>query len=204
MGREQLGNIRILGELLQHQVHGNTRPLDHGLSRQNPWVRNNAFVVKSLIFFHIQAIIAYRGKGTSRLSVSRSSVQVSIRTCESTTVPQSQAARPGGTGPASALRFLILSCGRFSFGRRFALPLRLCGCCCMWLFSLFMYSFCFRLRRCVTIGACPLRYRGAFSQGRVFWTTCRRRSVVARAVSGWVRGIPCFSGMNGIKPCLPR
>ncbi len=39
---------------------------------------------------------------------------------------------------------------------------------------------------------CPRRYAGAFSHGRVAWTTCRRCSVVARAARGWVRGMPYF------------
>jgi hypothetical protein len=61
MGREELGDIRVLSQLLQHQVYGDTRPLDHGLSRQNPWVCDDAFLIEWLIFFHIQVIIAYRG-----------------------------------------------------------------------------------------------------------------------------------------------
>jgi hypothetical protein len=52
MGSEQLADIRIMGELLQHQVHGDARPLDNRLSRQNPWVSNDSFPVKSLIFLH--------------------------------------------------------------------------------------------------------------------------------------------------------
>ena len=70
MGSEKLGNVRIMGELFKHQIHGNPCSPNNGLSRQNAWVRNNAFVVKSRVCFHIQIIIAYRGKGISRLSVS--------------------------------------------------------------------------------------------------------------------------------------
>ena len=62
MGSEQLGDIRVMGELLQHQIHGDARPLDNWLSRQNPWVRDDSFSVKSLIFLHILLIIiAYPG-----------------------------------------------------------------------------------------------------------------------------------------------
>src|SRR5262245_50611334 len=51
-----------MGELFQHQVNGNARPLDYRLSRQNPWVCDNALLVQLLFFFHSQVIIAYRGK----------------------------------------------------------------------------------------------------------------------------------------------
>src|SRR5712691_7491055 len=50
-----------MGELFQHQVYADARPLDHWLSRQYPWVGDNSFLIKSLIFFHIPGIIAYRG-----------------------------------------------------------------------------------------------------------------------------------------------
>src|SRR5215510_8901307 len=50
-----------MGELFQHQVHADTGPLDYGLSRQYPWVGDNAFLVQSLIFFHSQGIISHRG-----------------------------------------------------------------------------------------------------------------------------------------------
>src|SRR5688572_28688269 len=37
------------------------------------------------------------------------------------------------------------------------------------------------------------------------WTICRRRSVVARAVSGWVRGMPYFTRYERVSsPCMPR
>jgi len=69
MGSEKLGDIRIMRELFKHQVHGNTRAFDHRLARQNAWVRNDSIVVMSRVFFHIQAIIAYRGKSIFQLSV---------------------------------------------------------------------------------------------------------------------------------------
>jgi hypothetical protein len=61
MGSEQLADIRVMGELLQHQVHTDARSLDNWLSRQNPRVSNDSFPVKSLIFLHTSTIIAYRG-----------------------------------------------------------------------------------------------------------------------------------------------
>ena len=61
MGSKQLADIRVMGELLQYQIHGDTRPLDNWLSCQNPWVSNDLFPVKSLIFLHVPIIIAYRG-----------------------------------------------------------------------------------------------------------------------------------------------
>ena len=57
MGREQLIDRWILGQFLQHQIHSDARPLDHGLSCQNPWVCDNVFLITSLIFFHILIII---------------------------------------------------------------------------------------------------------------------------------------------------
>src|SRR6266850_8310315 len=51
-----------MGEFFQHQVHADTRSFDHWLSGQYPWVGDNSFLVKSLIFFHIPGIIAYRGR----------------------------------------------------------------------------------------------------------------------------------------------
>src|SRR5919202_9942 len=54
-------DIGVMGEFFQHQVHANARPLDHGLSREYPWIGNDAFLVHALIFFHIQGIIAHRG-----------------------------------------------------------------------------------------------------------------------------------------------
>src|SRR5919197_1324865 len=65
-------DIGVMGEFFQHQVHANARPLDHGLSRQYPWVGDNAFVVYSLIFFHSQGIIAYRGHGRIAVAASKS------------------------------------------------------------------------------------------------------------------------------------
>ncbi len=59
MGSEQLADIRVMGEFLRHQIHGDARPLDNWLSRQNPWVSNDSFPVKSLIFLHVPIIIAY-------------------------------------------------------------------------------------------------------------------------------------------------
>src|SRR3712207_5430376 len=40
MSSEKLGDIRVMGELFKHQVHGNTRAFDHRLARQNAWIRN--------------------------------------------------------------------------------------------------------------------------------------------------------------------
>ena len=52
---------------------------------------------------------------------------------------------------------------------------------------------------------CLLRYVGNFSQGRTSWTTCRRRIVVSRAASGWVRGMPCFVRYERLSnPCRLR
>jgi hypothetical protein len=56
MGGEQLGDIRIMGELLEHQVHGNARPLDDWLASQNPWVGDDSLLVESLIFFHMMSL----------------------------------------------------------------------------------------------------------------------------------------------------
>lgn len=53
MGSKQLAYIRVMGKLLQHQIHGDARPLDNWLSRQNLWVSNDSFPVKPLIFPHI-------------------------------------------------------------------------------------------------------------------------------------------------------
>jgi hypothetical protein len=53
MGGEQLGDIWIMGELLEHQVHGNARSLDDWLTSQNPWVRDDSLLVVWLIFFHM-------------------------------------------------------------------------------------------------------------------------------------------------------
>jgi hypothetical protein len=63
MGGEQLGDIRIMGELFEHQVHGNARPLDDWLTSQNAWVRDDSLLVDSLIFFHMQSL--YRSEAMS-------------------------------------------------------------------------------------------------------------------------------------------
>jgi hypothetical protein len=55
MGGQQFGDIRIMGELLQYQVHGNARPLDDWLASQNPWVRDDSLLVDSLLF-HMQSL----------------------------------------------------------------------------------------------------------------------------------------------------
>src|SRR5919202_499548 len=54
-------DIGVMGEFFQHQVQANARPRALGLSRQYPWIGNDAFLVHALIFFHIQGIIAHRG-----------------------------------------------------------------------------------------------------------------------------------------------
>jgi hypothetical protein len=46
--------------------------------------------------------------------------------------------------------------------------------------------------------ACARINRGAFSHGRVSWTTCRRWAVVFRAESGWACGIPVLCPVRAI------
>jgi hypothetical protein len=47
VGNKKLVDIRIMREILQHQVNGDTRALNHWLTREDPWVCNNVFLVES-------------------------------------------------------------------------------------------------------------------------------------------------------------
>jgi hypothetical protein len=193
MGSEKLGNIRIMGELFKHQIHGNTRPFDHGLARQYPWVCNDSIVVKSRVCFHIQAIIACRRQGTSRLSVSSSSMQVRFHKDRNRAPsPQSKRLDQGVLGQhlpyAADLALPAVFCFEVALRCRFgctgvtATGASVCSCTAAASGS----------GDAAPFWPCPLRYIGAFSQGRIVWATCRRRSVVDRAVRGWLRGIPYF------------
>lgn len=56
MGRQKLRNVRIVGELLQHQAHGNAGSPHHGLASQDPWIGSNAVSEETRIFFHINQL----------------------------------------------------------------------------------------------------------------------------------------------------
>jgi hypothetical protein len=57
VGGQELHNIWVMGELLQHQPNRDAGAPDHQLSPQDPWVGDNAFLVWPLLFFHLPLII---------------------------------------------------------------------------------------------------------------------------------------------------
>jgi hypothetical protein len=61
MGGQELIDVRIVGEFLEHQAHGDARPPDNRLSAQNLGVGGDAiFLLRWLCFFHGDPIISHR------------------------------------------------------------------------------------------------------------------------------------------------
>ena len=73
MGSENLIDVRIVGELLEDQAHGNPRPPDHRLSPQDRWIRADAVFVPLL---RVEAsftttLLPHTGRGGIRVSDAR-------------------------------------------------------------------------------------------------------------------------------------